>query len=101
MFEGEKKHPVKPGPLQRNKEVKQVSGTVLTSCYIASAAIIIISVSEAVKSFGSNDSRTGVFYVALAVLGLLFSGFITIMNNRNKKLLDQQKSIKSTNKKSK
>ncbi len=101
MFEGEKKRPAKPGPLQRNKQIKQVSGTVLTSCYIASAAIVVIAVSEATKSFGANDAKTGVFYIALAVLGLLFSGFITIMNNRNKKLLNQLKSIKSKDKKSK
>ena len=99
MFEGEKKRPAKPNALQRNKQIKQVSGTVLMSCYVASAAIIVIAVSEAVKAFNSADTKTGAFYVALAVLGLLFSGFITIMNNRNKKLLNQQKSIKAKNKK--
>ena len=101
MFEGEKKRPAKPSPLQRNKQIKQVSGTVLMSCYVASAAIIVIAVSEALKAFNSADIKTGAFYVALAVLGLLFSGFITIMNNRNKKLLNQQKSIKAKNKKGK
>lgn len=101
MFEGEKKRPAKPGPLQRNTEIKQVSGTVLISCYVASAAIIVIAVSEAVKGFNSADTKTGAFYLALAVLGLLFSGFITIMNNRNKKLLNQQKNLKAKNKKGK
>ncbi|MFB0921018.1 MAG: hypothetical protein QMB62_09065 [Oscillospiraceae bacterium] len=101
MFEGDKKRPAKPGPLQRNKQVKLVSGNILVSCYVASAAIVVIAVSEALKSFGSADTRSGVFYVALGVLGLLFSLFITVMNNRNKKLLAQQKNIKAKNKKDK
>ena len=101
MFEGDKKRPAKPGPLKRNTQIKLISGNILISCYVASAAIIVIAVSEAVKAFNTADSKTGTFYVALAVLGLLFSVFITVMNNRNKRLLAQQKSIKAKNKKDK
>ena len=101
MFEGNKKRPAKPGPLKRNAQIKLVSGNILISCYVASAAIIVITVSEAVKAFNTADSKTGTFYVVLAVLGLLFSGFITVMNNRNKKILNQQKNIKLNNKRNK
>ncbi len=95
MFEEKKKKAAKPGPLERNKEYKQVSSTVLFSCYIASAAILVIAVSEAIKSFGASDTRTGAFYIALAVLGAAFSVFITLMNNRNKKLIAQGKTQKT------
>lgn len=95
MFEEKKKRPEKPGPLERNKEYKQVSGTVLVSCYIASVAIVAIAVSEAIKSYGASDTTTGVFYIALAALGVVFSAFITIMNNRNKKLIAKGKTQKT------
>ena len=101
MFEGDKKRPAKPGPLKRNTQIKLVSSNILISCYVASAAIVVIAVSEAVKAFNSANTKTGAFYVALGVLGLLFSVFITVMNNRNKKLLAQQKTIKAKNKKDK
>jgi len=90
MFDGENKRPAKPGPLKRSGTYKQVSANVIFSCYIVSAAIAVIAVSEAAKSFGSSDTTGGVFYVALAVLGLAFSVFITVVNNRNKKRLSQQ-----------
>ena len=95
MFDEKKKRPAKLGPLERNKEYKQVSSTVLFSCYVASAAIIVIAVSEAIKSFGASDSSAGAFYIALAVLGAAFSVFITLMNNRNKKLIAQGKTQKT------
>ncbi|MEA4894288.1 MAG: hypothetical protein VB064_03400 [Oscillospiraceae bacterium] len=97
MFEGEKKRPAKPGPLKRNRQILQISGTVLISCYVASAAIVVIAVSEALRRFGSAESGSGAFYVALAVLGLLFSVFITVMNNRNKRLLSEKKGDKAKN----
>ena len=99
MFDGEKKTKTaqgkaKQGPLKRNREYREVSTTVQFSCYVASAAILAISVSEAVKRFGASDTRGGAFYVALGVLGVLFSVFITVLNNRNKKLLAQNKNAK-------
>ena len=94
MFEGEKKRNPKPGPLQRNRTYREISPTVLVSCYVASAANIALSVSEALRCFSETDSGNGTFYVVLAVLGLFFSVFITIMNNRNKRILAQQKNLK-------
>lgn len=97
MFEENKqtaKSSKKPAPLKRNREYRQVSSTVVVSCYVASAAIVFIAVSEALKAFGANDARMGGFYTVLAVLGALFSVFITIMNNRNKKLLERNKNQK-------
>jgi|GEM_PF-1314700 len=94
MFDKENKRPVKPGPLKRAGTYKEISSTVLVSCYVASAAIAVIAGNEAFKSFGSDNTGSGSFYVILAVLGLLFSVFITVMNNRNKKLLRQGKTKK-------
>jgi len=94
MFDGEKKSKAKPGPLKRNREYKEVSATVLASCYVASAAIVIIAVSEAVKSFGAADTKNGTFYVVLAVLGVLFSVFIAVLNARNKRLIAEHKNNK-------
>ena len=91
MFEREKKRPAKPGPLKRGGTYKQISGNVLISCYVASAAIVVIAVSEAVRCFGSGSTSEGTFYVILAVLGVLFSVFITVMNSRNKKHIKQGK----------
>jgi len=91
MFDSEKKRPAKPGPLKRGGTYKQISGSVLISCYVASAAIVVIAVSEAVRCFGSGSTNEGTFYVILAVLGVLFSIFITVMNSRNKKLIKQGK----------
>ena len=91
MFDREKKSPSKPGPLKRGGTYKQISGNVLISCYVASAAIAVIAVSEALKCFGADSKGEGYFYVILAVLGVLFSVFITLMNNRNKKLIKQGK----------
>ena len=91
MFDREKKSPSKPGPLKRGGTYKQVSGNVIISCYAASAVIVVIAVSEAIKSFGAGSTSEGTFYVILAVLGVLFSVFITLMNNRNKKFIKQGK----------
>lgn len=90
MFEEKKKRPAKPGPLKRSGTYKEVSGSVIGSCYVASALIAVIAVSEAVKSFASANTTGVAFYIALAVLGVLFSVFITAMNQRNKKRLGQQ-----------
>lgn len=90
MFDNDRKRKSKTVPPRRKRSVRQVSGSVLFSCYIASAAIFIIAVSEAVRCFGEDKSGSGKLYIILAVLGLLFSVFITIMNNRNKKLLAQK-----------
>ena len=91
MFDKENKRPAKPGPLKRGGTYKEISGTVLISCYVASAAIAVIAGNEAFRSFGSGSAGNGTFYVILAVLGVLFSVFITVMNNRNKKMLRQGK----------
>ncbi len=93
MFE-EKKHKAKPAPIKRNNNYRQVSVAVLVSCYTASAAIAVIAVSEALRRFAEADSRGGAFYAILAVLGALFSVFITVMNNRNKKLIAQGRTEK-------
>lgn len=91
MFDKENKAPAKPGPLKRGGTYKQVSGSVLMSCYLASAVIVAISASEAIRCFGAESKSEGIFYVVLAVLGVLFSVFITLMNRRNKKLISQGK----------
>lgn len=92
MFEERKKQKAKPGPLDRNRDYRQVSGAVLASCYVASAAIAAISVSEAVKCFDAGKTGNGTFYIILAAVGVLFSVFITVLNRRNRKLIAQGKS---------
>jgi type VI protein secretion system component VasK len=71
--------------------IQTVSGTVVFSCYIASVAILVIAVIEAVKRFQLGDLWGGIIYVALAIAGVLFSVFITLWNRRNKKLLKEKK----------
>lgn len=73
-----------PPPLQT------VSETVVFSCYIASVAILVIAVIEAVKRFQLGNFWGGIVYIALAIAGILFSVFITLWNKRNKKLLKEK-----------
>ena len=74
-----------PPPLQT------VSDTVVFSCYIASLAILVIAVIEAVKRFQLGNFWGGIVYIALAIAGILFSVFISLWNKRNKKLLKEKK----------
>ena len=71
--------------------IQTVSETVVFSCYLASAAILVIAIIEAVKQFQQGSVWGGVVYIILAVAGVLFSIFITLWNRRNKKLLKEQK----------
>ena len=71
--------------------IQTVSDTVVFSCYLASAAILVIAVNEAVKQFQQASVWGGVVYIILAIAGVLFSVFITLWNRRNKKLLKEQK----------
>lgn len=71
--------------------VQTVSDTVVFSCYIASAVILVIAIIEAVKRFQLGNLLGGIIYVALAIAGVLFSVFITLWNRRNKKLLKEKK----------
>jgi len=71
--------------------VQTVSDTVVFSCYIASAVILVIAIIEAVKRFQLGNLWGGIIYVALAIAGVLFSVFITLWNRRNKKLLKEKK----------
>ena len=71
--------------------IQTVSDTVVFSCYIASVAILVIAIIEAVKRFQLGDLWGGIIYVALAIAGVLFSVFITLWNRRNKKLLKEKK----------
>ena len=91
MFDSEKR-PAAKAALQKpkKKEYRQISAGALSSCYVASAAIAVIAGREAVLRFGS-DPVGGTFYIILAVLGVLFSVFITVTNNRNKKYIRQGK----------
>ena len=91
MFDREKKRPQKPGPLKRSGTYRQISRNVLISCYVASAAIAVIAVSEAQRHFAASNTGEGAFYIALAALGVLFSVFITLANKRSKKRMMQGK----------
>ena len=71
--------------------IQTVSETIVFSCYIASVAILVIAVIEAVKRFQLGNLWGGIIYIALAIAGVLFSVFITLWNRRNKKLLKQTK----------
>lgn len=71
--------------------IQTVSETVVFSCYLASAAILVIAIIEAVKQFQQGSVWGGAVYIILAVAGVLFSVFITLWNRRNKKLLKEQK----------
>ena len=77
--------PKDPPPIQT------VSDTIVFSCYIASVAILVIAVIEAVKRFQLGNLWGGIVYIALAIAGVLFSVFITLWNKRNKKLLKESK----------
>lgn len=68
-----------------------VSDTVVFSCYIASAAILVIAVIEAIKQFQQSNIWGGIIYIVLAIAGVLFSVFITRWNRRNKQLLREKK----------
>lgn len=91
MFDSEKR-PAAKSALQKSqkKEYRQISAGALSSCYVASAAIAVIAGREAALCFG-RDPVGGTFYIILAVLGVLFSVFITVTNNRNKKHIQQGK----------
>ncbi len=71
--------------------IQTVSEMVVFSCYIASVAILVIAVIEAVKRFQLGNLWGGLIYIALAIVGILFSVFITLWNRRNKKLLKEKK----------
>lgn len=71
--------------------IQTISDTVVYSCYIASLAILVIAIIEAVKQFQQANLWGGVIYIALALVGVLFSVFITLWNRRNKKLLREKK----------
>lgn len=71
--------------------IQTVSDTVVYSCYIASLAILVIAVIEAYKQFQLDNLWGGIIYIALAIVGILFSIFITLWNRRNKKLLKEKK----------
>ncbi len=70
---------------------RTVSDAVVYSCYLASAAILVIAGIEAVKQFKLGNLWGGVVYVILAVVGVLFSVFITYWNRRNKEQLSDKK----------
>jgi len=71
--------------------IQTVSYTVVFSCYLASAVILVIAIIEAVKQFQQASVWGGVIYIVLAIAGILFSVFITLWNRRNKKLLNEKK----------
>ena len=72
-------------------KIQTVSETVVFSCYIASVAILVIAILEAVKRFQQGSLWGGIVYTALAIVGVLFSVFITLWNRRNKKILKEKK----------
>lgn len=71
--------------------IQTVSETVVYSCYIASVAILVIAIIEAVKQFQLGSLWGGIVYIVLAIAGVLFSVFITLWNRRNKQLLKETK----------
>lgn len=71
--------------------IQTVSDTVVFSCYLASAAILVIAILEAVKQFQQGSILGGIVYIILAIAGVFFSVFITLWNRRNKKLLKETK----------
>lgn len=66
---------------KKRKGDRTISGVQLVSCYIASAAIVVLCVMEAMKPETANPPM----YYLLAVLGVAFSVFITVRNNSLKK----------------
>ena len=81
------------GKMQQKQapRIQTVSETVVFSCYIASVAILVIAILEAVKRFQQGSLWGGIVYTALAIVGVLFSVFITLWNRRNKKILKEKK----------
>ena len=73
--------------IEREKS-KKGNGTIsraqLISCYAASALIVVLCVSEAVKPETVANGNPILYYL-LAVLGAAFSVFITIRNKSAKK----------------
>lgn len=79
---------------QKQKElppIQTVSDTILGSCYIASLVIVILAGLEAIKQLQKGNLWSGVVYIALALAGILFSVFIALWNQHNKKLLRDKK----------
>lgn len=61
-----------------------ISKVQLYSCYGASALIVILCLVEALKPETQASGNPGLYYF-LAVLGIVFSVYITIRNNGAKK----------------
>jgi len=71
--------------------LQTVSDTVVFSSYLASAAILVIAIIEAENQFQQGSVWGGLVYIILAIVGVLFSVFITLWNQHNKKLQKEQK----------
>lgn len=74
--------------LVEREKSKKGSGTIskmqLLSCYAASALIVVLCVVEALKPETQTSGNPAMYYF-LAVLGVVFSVFITVRNNSAEK----------------
>lgn len=61
-----------------------ISGGVLLSCYIASALIVLLCAMEAMKPETQAEGNVAL-YVVLAVIGVLFSVYITLRSRKNQR----------------
>lgn len=77
-----KKRPIENPHKKKNDGT--ISGGRLLSCYVASALIVLLCVMEALKPETQEAGDVGL-YVLLAVLGVLFSVFITIRSRKNQR----------------
>ena len=64
---------------EKNKKGNTISKMQLYSCYAASALIVVLCVMEALKP-ETQASGSPAMYYFLAVLGVVFSVFITVRN---------------------
>ena len=65
---------------EKNKKGNTISKMQLYSCYAASALIVVLCVVEALKPETQAAGNPAMYYF-LAVLGVVFSIFITVRNN--------------------
>ena len=77
------------------KKLMPLDPRVLFSGYLASAAIVVLCIIEARGLFAQGDTQTGGFYIILAVLGALASGFITWRQAAAKKQMLSKKAVKT------
>lgn len=70
---------------------RTLSTAQLVSCYAASALIVVFSLLERNRQLAAGETEDGIFYIVLAVVGVLVSVVITWRHLAAKKKLEESK----------